>query len=139
MRPDRDYRHSCRVGCDCPDTYDPIYAGKVREIAGRVLRLMHRSNPETFKAVWDLRQGTVDFRYMKRTFDNYHVSISPDRWLRVMRIGVDNVPGQLTVFSAWLDEDHVEGLNYHMGGDDEIEALNRFLDSRLILEDMAEL
>lgn len=135
MQPDRDYRHECRVGCDCPDTYDPIFAAHVRGIAGRVLKLLHASCPGTFEVVWDKRIGTSG--YMRKTFDNYFVNIGPDRWLRVMRINVDNVPGQLTVFSVWLDEASSEGLNYHLGSDDEVEALERFLNQRLILEDLS--
>lgn len=135
MRPDRDYRHSCRAGCDCPDSYDPIYTAKVRSIAGRVLKLMHRIGPDDFDRVWERHIGTSG--YMKRTIANYHIVLGTDRWLRVHRINVDNIPGQLTVFSAWLNELSHEGLNYHMGADDELEALKQFLDSQLVLDDMA--
>lgn len=132
-----DYKHECPEGCDCPDAYDPKQAAKVRRMAGRILTLMQRHCPGTFAVVWEHMISTAG--YMRVVRDNYFFNIGPDRWLRAMRINADNSAEQLTVFSAWLYKDTTEGINYHMDLDDEFEALERFLDQQLVLEDMARL
>lgn len=131
-----DYKHKCRPNCDCPDRYDSIVAQEVRRIAGRALTLLQRSDPNEFAAVWEKRElrlkGSV-----RLVLYPYYFYCGQDRWLRVSRINVDNTPGQLTVFSAWLDERSNEGLNYSMADLEEIIALSAFLEQRLVLDDMA--
>lgn len=131
-----DYKHECPAGCDCPDSYDPYMSSKVRSIAGRALTLLERSDPYEFLEVWEHSNANA---HLRLTIDNYHIVAGVDRWIRIHRINVDNVPGQLTVFSAWLYKHSSEGLNYHMGPDEEIDALESWLEQKFVLDDLARL
>lgn len=128
------YRHQCPAYCDCPDRDDPVTAGRVRKIAGRALTLLQRAHPHEFRQVWEYSDADAHVRLVD---GDYYIVASTDRWLRISRIGLENGPGQVTVFSAWLYEHSSDGLNYHMNLFDEIERLENWLEQKFVLDDLA--
>ena len=130
-------KHECPPDCDCPDVTSPEVADRVRTLAGRVLDLLYRSNPDQFTLIWDMCV-TADLKVPVVRFvsGDYYFTCSMDRWVRVSHINVDNTPGQLTIFTAWLEPDSDEGINYHID-EPYMKGLEDELNRLLVLDDLA--
>ncbi|MGE3483574.1 MAG: hypothetical protein AB7L09_02460 [Nitrospira sp.] len=64
---------------------------------------------------------------------------STDSWVRAFLINLDNTPGQLSVFSAWIAPIGSAALEYHFTNQEQLTDLEAFLTQQLVLDDLSEI